>query len=320
MRYSYRTWITLIGLILLLAACSQTPTPTLAPTAAAVVVEPSATTIPTFTPMPTATPEPPTPTPEPPAAARVNGQLITLDSFERELARYEAAQEALGRNPADAGSLYQVQVLDAMIEQVLIEQAAATAGVAVSDEALAAETARLIEATGGQASYAEWLVLNQYSEDEFKQVLRSQMITQTMNERVAGEVADTAEEVHARHIVVDSAETAQEVLAQLEGGTDFATLAAAYSLDESTRQNGGDLGFFPRGLLLAPEVEEAAFGLSAGEVSGIIESAFGFHIVQVLEKDPARPLTPDLQQRLRVAAFERWVGQLWQEAVVEREI
>ena len=52
----------------------------------------------------------------------------------------------------------------------------------------------------------------------------------------------------------------------------------------------------------------------------MIESAFGYHIVQVEERDPARPLTAELQQQLRVTAFERWIGELWQTAVVEREI
>ena len=186
----------------------------------------------------------------------MNGEIITLDAFERELARYEAAQQALGRNPADAGTTYQVQVLDAMVEQVLIEQAAEAEGVTVSDEAVELEVARLIEETGGRESFEAWLDLNQYTEDEFRQVLRSQMIIQAMNERIGAEVESEAEQVHAPpHRGGFGPRPRKKVLARLEEGTDFATLAVAYSLDESTRQDGGDLGFFPRGLLLAPEVE-----------------------------------------------------------------
>jgi parvulin-like peptidyl-prolyl isomerase len=74
------------------------------------------------------------------------------------------------------------------------------------------------------------------------------------------------------------------------------------------------------GLLLAPEVEEAAFAWAVGETSQIIESDFGIHIVQVLDRDPARPLSAEIQQRLRAIAFEAWLDQLWQTATVERNI
>jgi peptidyl-prolyl cis-trans isomerase C len=249
----------------------------------------------------------------------VNGQLIPLEDFEKELARYEAAQRSLG-NPLVAGDRpYQVDVLDYLIEQTLIEQAAEDAGFTVSEQELDAEIQRLQTETG-EGAFQQWLHSNQYTLDEFRQVLRSQLITQTMIDRVATEIGSAADQVHARHIVVASVDTAEAILSQLEQGADFATLARTYSLDESTRMNGGDLGFFPRGLLLAPEVEEAAFALAVGETSQIIQSDFGIHIVQVLERDPARQLSSEIYQRLRAAAFEEWLDQLWQTATIERNI
>jgi peptidyl-prolyl cis-trans isomerase C len=308
----------LVG-ILLIGCSTKTPAPpapapdqsAVAEQATAVPLVPTATEVP-----PTATPSP---TPEPPAAARVNGQLITLEDFEKELARYEAAQRSLG-NPLSAEEHpYQSDVLDYLIEQTLIEQAAVSEGIGISDQELDAEIERLKTETGAEA-FESWLQTNQYSMDEFRKVLRAQLTTQAMIDRVASSVGPTADQVHARHIVVASAETAEAITTQLEQGADFATLARTYSLDESTRMNGGDLGFFPRGLLLAPEVEEAAFSLAVGETSQIIESDFGIHIVQVLERDPARPLSAEIQQRLRAVAFEKWLDQLWQTATVERNI
>jgi parvulin-like peptidyl-prolyl isomerase len=249
----------------------------------------------------------------------VNGQLVTLEDFEKELARYEAAQRSLGNSLSAEEHPYQSEVLDYLIEQTLIEQAAASAGIVISDEELDAETERLRTETGAEA-FESWLQTNQYSLDEFRKVLRAQLTTQAMIDRVASSVGPVADQVHARHIVVASVETAEAILAQLEQGADFATLAQTYSVDESTRMNGGDLGFFPRGLLLAPEVEEAAFSMAVGETSQIIESDFGIHIVQVLERDAARPLTAEVQQRLRAVAFEEWLDQLWQTATVERNI
>lgn len=306
----------LVGILLI--GCNAKP-----PASPAPVPDESTVAVHTTTalPPPTATPVPPTatPTPEPPAAARVNGQIITLADFEKELARYEAAQRSLGGTQPTGQHPYQTAVLDYLIEQTLIEQAAASEGFAVSEQELDAEVQRLETETGDEA-FEEWLQANQYTLNEFRKVLRAQLITQAMIDQVATGVAATADQVRARHIVVTSIETGQAILTQLEQGADFATLARTYSLDESTRMNGGDLGFFPRGLLLAPEIEEAAFSLAVGETSQIIESDFGIHIVQVLDREPARPLSGEIQQRLRAAAFEKWLDQLWQTATVERNI
>jgi parvulin-like peptidyl-prolyl isomerase len=304
----------------LLVSCGESPSPQVA-TFTPQPISPKTETTKTE-PIPTATAVPPTPTftPEPPAAARVNGEIITVADFEKELARYEAAQRSLGRDPATAGAPYQAEVLNALIERLLIEQAAANAGIVISDSDLETAMQELIVKTGGQESFDAWLEMSQYTPEEFRLILRSGMISQEMYARITMEIPDKVEQVHARHIVVDSVETGELVLASLQEGTDFATLATEYSLDESTRLNGGDLGFFPRGLLLSPEVEEAAFSLQVGETSGLVASGFGYHIIQVLEKDSGRPVTAEIQQRLREVAFETWLQQLWADATVERTI
>lgn len=312
-----------IALVLgvLLTACGETPpTQFAAPTQTSELQQTATRFSPTATPVaPTLTPSP-TPTPEPPAAARVNGEIITVEAYERELARYEAAELTLGREPSAEGAPAQAKVLDALIEQLLIEQAAAAVGIVISDEDLNTELDRLIETGGGQENFAQWLEMSLYSRAEFSATLCSGMVTQAMMERVTAAVPDVAEQVHARHLVVDSVETGELALALLQEGMDFATVATEHSLDESTRVNGGDLGFFPRGLLLSPEVEEVAFSQKAGTTSELFESSFGYHIVQVLEKDSARPLAPEVQQRLRTVAFESWLEQLWASAEIERII
>lgn len=310
--------ILLLGIMLVSCAdSSATQLATFTPQPPSSKAEPTATE-----PDPTVTSPPPTPTltPEPPAAARVNGEIITVEEYEKEIARYEEAQRTLGRDAAAAGSPYQVQVLDALIERLLIEQAAVNAGVIITDADLESEMQQLIERTGGEENFRAWLEQSQFTEDEFRLILRSDMVSQEMYARVIMNLPDQVEQVHARHIVVDSPEIGELVLAGLQEGTEFATLAAEYSLDESTRQNGGDLGFFPRGLLLSPEVEQVAFSMQVGETSDLVASGFGYHIIQVLEKDPARPVTPEIRQRLREIAFESWLQQLWADATVERSI
>ncbi len=90
-----------------------------------------------------------------------------------------------------------------------------------------------------------------------------------------------AEKIRCAHILVEKQSTALEVLEKIKKGESFATLAAQYSLD-GTRKRGGDLGWFGRGMMVR-EFEDAAFKLQKGEVSGLIKTQFGYHIIKRLE-------------------------------------
>ena len=100
------------------------------------------------------------------------------------------------------------------------------------------------------------------------------------------------EQVRARHILIagkDAAARAQaeKVLEEIKAGADFAKLAAERSADKGSAAKGGDLGFFGRGKMV-PEFEAAVFALQAtGDLSGVVESQFGYHIIQLQEKKPA---------------------------------
>ena len=99
------------------------------------------------------------------------------------------------------------------------------------------------------------------------------------------------EQVHARHVLVekgpDARATAEKLLGQLQGGADFAALAQAHSADTGSASKGGDLGYFPRGRMVPP-FDEAVFALqSVGDLSGLVESEFGFHIIQLQGKRAA---------------------------------
>jgi len=123
------------------------------------------------------------------------------------------------------------------------------------------------------------------------------------------------EQVRARHIlfkVASSASAEQEaqvrtraeaVLAALRNGEDFATLAKQYSEDTATAEQGGDLGYFPRGQMVAP-FEEAAFSLPVGQLSDVVRTPFGWHILRVEDKREAetKPLAEvesEIQDKIR---------------------
>jgi peptidyl-prolyl cis-trans isomerase C len=93
------------------------------------------------------------------------------------------------------------------------------------------------------------------------------------------------------------------VYGQLQNGADFAELAANY--DPVAK---GDLGWFPRGYLSEPALEEAAFSLQPGQYSNVIQTRLGYHILQVIERDPQRPLDPDARQVLQDKALQEWMS------------
>jgi peptidyl-prolyl cis-trans isomerase C len=107
------------------------------------------------------------------------------------------------------------------------------------------------------------------------------------------------EEVHARHILVGSEDEAKEVIAALAGGADFATLAGERSVDPSGRSNGGDLGFFRRDQMV-PEFAEAAFALEPGQrTQEPVQTQFGWHIIEVVERRSGTPAFEETEPRLR---------------------
>ena len=305
-----RTWKwPLLWLVVgLLLGCSPKadPKPTLTLLPTLVLPSARATPIPTPTlPPPTATPIPsPTPT-EVPLAAQVNGEVIFLAEFERELAR--AGDAATPK-----------QVLDAMIEMLLLEQAAAAAGVTVTDEQLDDFIQADIQAVGGREAFEARLVSNNITAEGYREQVRTNLVAQRVQTQIPAEIPDTLEHVHARHILVATQEEAETILAQLRDGADFGTLAQTYSLDVSTRDRGGDLGFFPRGLLLAPELEEAAFALAPAQISDVVHTELlGYHIVQVLDRKE-RPADEQHLELIRANQISRWREQLWAGAAIER--
>ena len=307
----WSSWVAVMVLAgMFVAACDSTPAPTRkagVPTATGSAAQAQAA-------QPTTVPQGP--------AAIVNGQEIPMAAFLREVEKRQAALVQRGVNlntPQGQAQLEQEKqlALDNMIDDALVMQDAAKEGVAVTDAELDAEMQKIISSLGGQAKFEELLKQAGQTLDEARSMQRVQMLYLKMRDRVVGNL-QTAEQVHARHILVNSQATAQALLAQIQAGADFGQVAQQSSLDNLTRANGGDLGWFARGTLPAKEVEDAAFALQPGQLSGVIQSAFGYHIVQVLERDPARKLEGDQFVKVQQQAMENWLNGLRAQAKVQR--
>lgn len=263
-------------------------------------------------------------TPEQPLAARVNGQPILLTDYEKQIAQFQAALSDQGQDlnsEEGQAALAQIrrQVLEAMINQLLTEQAAAREGISISDEEVGSHVEADIQAVGDESKFDQWLADNNLTREDYRAILRSELIYGAMFEQVTAAVPTSAEQIHVRYILLESEEEAGNVLVQLQAGGDFAALAQEFSRDDSTRESGGDRGWFPQGLeLMPPEVEAAAFALNVGQTSGVIPSQFGYYILQLVERDPDRPLSPEMQQSLKEQTFTRWLEEQRTAATIER--
>ena len=319
-------WLAAVLVVLLLTACGagvdgdQAVPPDDQPT---VVVATQAPAQEPPSPAPTLVPTvTPTVTPPAPLAAQVNDQYIFMAEYERRLAQYERAllDQGIDLN-TDEGHEQLAQarqdVLEGLIDSALIEQGAMAMGISLSDEELGSQVEADIAAGGGQAAFEEWLQATDQTREDYKGMLRQSLLAQRVLDAVAAGVGTEAEQVHARHIMVDSEEEAQQILTMLQEGADFVALARDRSLDLATKDNGGDLGWFPRGLV-ALELENAAFSLQPGQVSGVVHLGEGYHVIQVVERESARPLSPEMQLDLQLAAFEGWLADVRASAVIER--
>ena len=286
-------WISALAVSFVLAGCSGLP----------------------FAP-PTPTPIPPTPSPTPePVAALVNATAIRVADLEQEVARYEAAQRSLGIDLATAGD-YRTVILNALIDRRLLAKAALASGASLEAAEVETRIEALAAEMGGSDVMGAWLAANGYSLEGLKSALSEEILAAITVQRIADEVPATAEQLHARHILVADAALAADLQAQLAGGADFGELAQLYSLDLSTRVAGGDLGWFAPGTLTTPEVEAAAFALQPGEISAVVQSTLGYHVIEVVERQD-HPLDPETWRRLRQEAVEDWLTDQRSQAVIE---
>ncbi|KKB85323.1 hypothetical protein VW29_07020 [Devosia limi DSM 17137] len=130
-----------------------------------------------------------------------------------------------------------------------------------------------------------------------------------------------ADEIRASHILVETKEEADAIKAELDGGADFAALAKEKSIDPGAA-SGGDLGFFGKGMMVAP-FEDAAFAMTEiGEISEPVQSQFGYHIIKLEEKRQSAPPTIEqvgaqLQQQLLMSTFDDAVAKLMEGVTID---
>lgn len=244
-----------------------------------------------------------------PMAALVNGEAITQAEFQAQVDLAKAAGTNLATEETAA---LEQRVLSGLVDELLLAQAARQGGYTLDAAALQQRIDMLTEQAGGQQALDAWMAKNGFSLEGFRAAVQRAAEAAWMRDQIAAGVPAAAEQVHARQILLYNQLEAEQVLAQLQNGADFETIAFGYH-----PVTGGDLGWFPRGYLLQPAVEAAVFALEAGQYTPIIQTEIGFHIVQVIERDPQHPLVPGARLALQTLAVEDWLNQRRNESDVQ---
>ncbi len=168
-----------------------------------------------------------------------------------------------------------------------------------------------------EANYQTYISnLKAFGVDEatIRRVRESQLYRDRLLDSFEDQVGDEQEQVWARHILVSEQELALELLDRLEAGESWMELAAEYSKDESNKDQGGDLGWFGRGVMVE-SFEEAAFAGEVGQVVGPVQTDFGWHLIEILGHE-MRPLDADAHQRELNRIFSEWLAQAREQAEV----
>ncbi len=284
------------------------------------------------------------------AAINLQGLVQKIAQTDRNfvmvLLQTEAGKELLNE--------YRKANLDRLIERELLVQKAKEKNINISDERKNELFNEQLENIKSSNQITEEQLLQSLSQqgidsiESFKELFLSQNETALLINELQRQVVDSAEvtdqevkdyyennkeqftqkeKITASHILVEKEETAKEVLNKLNDGADFAELAKEYSIDGSAAQ-GGKLGSFAKGRMVKP-FEEAAFALNVGEVSEIVKTDFGFHIIKVTDKteagttsfeDVKESIKNNLLNQKKSQLMKEYIEKLKEEATIERKL
>lgn len=255
------------------------------------------------------------------AVAKVNGTSITRGELDRAMKVMLVQTGAPSNLTADQKKSAETAVLNQLVSAELLFQAGRKLEVKDIEKQVAAQISSAKAKFSTPAQFDKSLKENGITENDLKEYARKELyINNLIETQIASKVSVTEaeekkfydenpdkfklpESVRASHILIGvdakstdadklkAKEKAETVLKKVKGGEDFATAAKENSTCPSSTQ-GGDLGFFTKGQMV-PAFENAAFSLQPGELSDVVETQFGYHIIKVVEKQPARTVSFD---------------------------
>lgn len=281
------------------------------------------------------------------AIAKVGDGLVTKEQFNDiiEQAKAQAKQAGQAEFPkagTAAYNQYASQVVDYLVTQELLNQAAAEFGIEVTEKQIKERVDQLTEAYGGKEAVKELLKQQGLTYEDLDDIMRDQILSQKVYDRVIKSAKVTDKEIAAyyeknkdqydqsevrvvRHVLVKTKAQAEQVRSLLVADSSAANwkkVAKQYSEDPGTKDNGGDLGDVQQGMMV-PAFDKAAFSLKKGVVSQPVKTTYGWHILEVTKITPAKAssledVKAEIQQTLlgekQQKVWEKWLKQQQKDA------
>ncbi|KUK55074.1 MAG: Foldase protein PrsA [Atribacteria bacterium 34_128] len=275
--------------------------------------------------------------------AEVNKSGITSNqlqsAFLNAISRYD--NKTLSSLDQSAIVSFKKNILDQLIDYELLYQQAQKEKIKISNDEINLEIDKIKDNFSSPEEFNEALKANNITLVRLKEDIKRQLMINSILEEIRDKVSINdedlleyynenkesflePEQVHARHILVETEEEANNLLLQLkEGLTDFAELAKEKSIGPSA-PSGGDLGFFARGQMVK-EFEDAAFSLQPGEISEVVKTQFGYHIIKCEEKkeeysptfeEAKEKISNILKYQRENEAISAFISKLKEEAVI----
>jgi peptidyl-prolyl cis-trans isomerase C len=288
--------------------------------------------------------------------AVINGVVITKAHFDKELKVHLERVSRQGKQISDDQiTALKKDVLEGLIEREILYQESQKAGIKIPDQKINDQMAGIKKRFPNEEEFKKALASMGLTEEEVRtQIQRGLSIRGLIDQRVANKIVVTDEEtkayydgnpqlfkqpeqVKASHILIKVEPTADEatkaaarkkiedIRKKLTDGDGFAELAKEYSEGPSAPK-GGDLGYFRRGQMVKA-FEDTAFSMKTNEVSGLVETRFGYHLIKVYDKKPEQTLAyadvkDKIAQRLKQEKIEKaaneYVENLKKDAKIEK--
>ncbi len=277
--------------------------------------------------------------------AKVNGEGITEEDFERELnivkesKKMEYGEDIFSESSEGDEILEELKknVLNKLIIEKLILEEAKEMNISVSNEEIDEEIKNYKEELGGEKQYQAFMEKNNFSEEFLREYFKKQLMFEKHRENFLDKTTISEEEsrkyfedhkenfmeVKASHILVKTEAEGKEILKRLKNGEDFGNLAKEKSLDNATAYKGGDLGYFTKEgeMALADQykiLSDTAFALDKGEISDVLETVLGYHIILVEDKkDSYEALKDKVELALKKEKHDEEISRLWSEAKIK---
>lgn len=278
--------------------------------------------------------------------ATVNGSKISTERFNQAMKGYTQQMRMDLNDNSPEGKrqrqMIQQNVVNQLVEIELLMGEAKKRNLVASDKEVNEKLDQVKKQFPDQAKFQEALKQYGLTVDDLKGQIVQGLTLQKLQEDLAKaeKLSDKelreyydkhidqfkqSEQASASHILVKEEKLAKEILAKLKKGEDFKKLASQYSTDPGSKAQGGSLGSFGRGMMV-PEFEKAAFSLKKGELSGLVKTTFGYHILLGGGTTPARTqsfeeVKPLLNKQLTMSKvntkFQNWVTDLKKTAKIE---